>query len=332
MLRHETAPTNLLEMGPKCLISILLPFATAEDLHACRNPLFEQHWFSADVRGRSFREFPELSDELRLCPAFNTEKNCCQGGLEHEQALYFAYWRQIFKSKMTRVKQSKQAALAVQSDPIFNSEDGGRDRQQFRSAIQKYDEILDPSAGHARCLSTLLVYVAGMICFGCDPDWKQEVDRGSNGKLLRVLIPEGDCIELWTECAEFGAQARRLREAVLDSSLAMRATSPFEYLQVFEDQQQLCDWAHDVIAMHPFTRPGEAEREGTPPVREIGGRRLDNSSQSFSDFTKEYDVMKQGRSSGFDTSWEGMQARSACSSVDFFAFAVLATLLTLKDW
>ena len=310
----------------------LLSLACAEDIHACRNPLFEQHWFSADVRARSFREFPELSEELRLCPAFNGQKNCCQGSLEHEQALYFAYWRQIFKSKITRIRQSQLSTLEVQRDPKFNSDDGERDREQFWSAIQKYERLLDPKAGHARCLSTLLTYVAGMMCFGCNADWKHEVHLGSTGKLLRVLIPEGDCIELWTECAEFGAQARQLREAILDSSLAMRARLPFEYLQMFEDQQQLCDWAHDVIAMHPFTRPGEVEREGTPPVRQIGGRRLDNST-SFSDVIMEYDVMKQGRSSGFDTSWEGMQARSASGSLHFFlSTSFVALLTTCRRW
>ena len=317
-------------MGPKWRICGLLLFpvtCVARDIHACRNLLFEQHWFSTDAHGRSFREFPALTDELRLCPAFNGKKNCCQGGLEHEQALYFAYWRQIFKSKITRVKQSQMATLQVQSEPIFNNEDGEQDREQFWSALRKYEKILDPSAGHARCLSTLLVYVAGMICFGCDAAWKREVHLGATGKLLRVLIPEGNCIELWTQCAEFGAQARQLREAVLDSSLAMRARLPLEYLQMFEDQQHLCDWAHDVIAMHPFTRPGEVEREGTPPVREIGGRRLANTSGSFSELTVEYDVMKEGRSSGFDTYWEGMRAQSSCHRLDASSFAIVLAML-----
>lgn len=65
-----------------------------------------------------------------------------------------------------------------------------QDRQQFEIAIEKYDKILDPMAGHARCFSTLSVYAAGMICFACDTQWRNKVHMAEGEKLLRILIPE----------------------------------------------------------------------------------------------------------------------------------------------
>lgn len=56
-----------------------------------------------------------------------------------------------------------------------------------------------------------------------------------------------------------------MRQAVLDSRLAILQRTPLENLGMFDDQQSLCDWAHDAIALHPFTTPGEGEREAAHP-------------------------------------------------------------------
>eukprot|EP00913_Durusdinium_trenchii_P006617 g6216.t1 len=280
---------------------------------ACRNLLFETHWFNAESSQRSLRETPARASNLELCPAYNGQVTCCQSGLEHEQALHFAYWKQIFKGKIARVKLAKEATLEVKDDPAFRaaSEEErlchatpprrtrrGCPARRTCVICNGFRKVLDPAAGHGRCMSSLLLYTAGMICFACDAHWKQEVHIEKE-KLLRVLIPEGNCVELWTECQDFGREARELFEAILDSSLAIRSRWPLEYLHMFEDQQQLCDWTHDVIAMHPFIRPGELEREATPPIK--AHRRLANGT---GEPMREYDVFQEGRRSTFETSWD----------------------------
>ena len=42
-----------------------------KDIHTCRNFLFEQHWFSAESSERSLLKYPELANDLRLCPVYN---------------------------------------------------------------------------------------------------------------------------------------------------------------------------------------------------------------------------------------------------------------------
>lgn len=119
-----------------------------------------------------------------------------------------------------------------------------------------------------------------------------------------------------------------LYQAILDSRLAMRSRLPVEYLEMFEDQQALCDWAHDVIAMHPFTSPNEVEKEATPPV---SMRRLQTETPLHESlerdnlsFIREYDVMNQGRASRFDTSWKGSHSAHSGSRGLSVAMAICA--------
>ncbi|CAK9093685.1 unnamed protein product [Durusdinium trenchii] len=197
---------------------------------SCRNLLFETHWFNAESSQRSLRETPARASNLELCPAYNGQVTCCQSGLEHEQALHFAYWKQIFKGKIAWVKLAKEATLEVKDDPAFRAA-SEEERLCHATPPRRTRKVLDPAAGHGRCMSSLLLYTAGMICFACDAHWKQEVHIEKE-KLLRVLIPEGNCVELWTECQDFGREARELFEAILDSSLAIRSRWPLEYLHM----------------------------------------------------------------------------------------------------
>jgi len=299
-----------------------LPLAN-EITTVCRNPLFENHWFCPGGIPASLREVPGVESGLRLCAAFDGAKSCCQESFEVEQELHFSYWRQILKAKLMHVKTSKLGTMKVMQDPEFNAA-SDQDRDQFEIALMRYDMVLDPAAGHATCFAALLTYIAGMMCFGCKPNWMDQVQTDS-GKLVRVLVSTRSCSQLWSDCEAFAVLARNLREAILDSSLAIRSASPMEHLQMFEGQQKLCDWAHDVIAMHPFTQPGETEREATPPLSEIAaGRRLESQAQvSYNAELHEYDTMKAGRASGFDMTWDGMTAHAGADRASVAAVVMM---------
>lgn len=239
---------------------------------------------------------------------YNNKYSCCQQAIEKEQALHFNYWRQILTAKIDRVKKSMRATAAVEGHDVFNSATPG-DRLQFRRALEAYGAAVDP-ASHARCFSSLLAYVAGMVCFGCMPEWKDRVQMGTKG-VIRIHIAETSCTRLWAFCEGFSERAKALRQAVLDSWLAVQQPTPLEYLNMFDDQQSLCDWTHDAIALHPFTTPGEAEKEATPPASAMARRRLEPAPVAV----KEYDTIKEGRQSGFDTSWDGVTGLSASISL-----------------
>lgn len=269
----------------------------------CRNPLFETHWFNSDGTPQSLGGAPTLRTNLRLCPAYNGLLSCCRQSFEREQQLHFQFWRQILASKLARVRKNKQAAEAVQKLEAFNAASHD-DRKQYERALQIYDQVLDPK-NHAGCFANLLAYIAGMICFACESRWQEEVQLDL-GKVVRIMLTTGTCVEIWSACESFGYQAQVLQQVVLDSRLALMQDTAMENLDMFFDQQLLCDWMHDSIAMHPFTTPTEAEREATPPVAHIE-RRLSR--------VLEYDPIKAGRASGFDITWNGVIASSGGSVV-----------------
>eukprot|EP00930_Biecheleria_cincta_P102929 TRINITY_DN94790_c0_g1_i1.p1 TRINITY_DN94790_c0_g1~~TRINITY_DN94790_c0_g1_i1.p1 ORF type:complete len:337 (-),score=45.12 TRINITY_DN94790_c0_g1_i1:51-1061(-) len=303
----------------------------ADSKSVCQNPLFEMHWFSPGGSDASLCEKPSVDSELRLCPAYNGRQSCCQESFESEQNLHFSYWRQILTTKISGLKMAKMGTLKVKQDAAFNAA-ASEDRAQFSLAIAKYNEVLDPARGHARCFAALLSYAAGMMCFACDASWADMVET-DDSKIIRVLIDMGSCQELWRDCEAFGTLAKQLREAILDSSLAVRSATPVEHLEMFQGQHTLCDWAHETIAMHPFTQPSEAEREATPPMAAIyDERRLSNATAkpkvTYGSRTREYDVMKAGRASGFNMVWAGLTAEGGATSLTTSTAVLLAVTAT----
>lgn len=287
----------------------------------CRNPLFEIHWFTGrqgDIQTLS--AVPEIRTNLRLCPAHNAIPSCCREAFETEQILHFNFWKQILAYKVERLSKNRIAVAAVQQLPAFNTA-SEKERARFRRVLKKFDDVTSPGA-HAGCFSALVTYIAGMLCFACLPTWRSIVHEDF-GKIVRILLTPGTCTEVWSRCESFSSQARLLRQVVLDSRLATLQRTSLENLEMFHDQQALCDWMHDAIAMHPFTTPSEVQREAAPITNVI--RTLlaapfnDTVANSLADAdqhgigrrlavsgTQQYDAMAAGKSSGFDITWRGM--------------------------
>jgi len=261
------------------------------------NPLFETHWFSSDNPSAQLAAAPAQLTNLRLCPAYNGVASCCTREFEAEQTKHFEYWRAIFTAKLHHIQESYRSVKSVMQRDVYNAASDS-DREQHTFAMQKYQEVLDPT-GHAQCFAALVTYVAGMQCFACEPKWNEQVVLdASKTKVVRVRLTQTSCKEVWADCKKFGVLAQQLKQAMLDSRLATMQSMPFENLDMLHDQQILCDWLHDAIAMHPFATPTEADREAAPMPQTIV-RRLGADDMHF-------DVMKAGRASGFDIRWAGI--------------------------
>merc|ERR1740117_2596041 len=159
----------------------------------------------------------------------------------------------------------------------------------------------------------MLTYMAGMLCFACDITWMHHV-HVDDTKIIRIVLAEGSCTELWLDCGDFGKLTRDMIQSVLDSRLATMMTTQFENIEMFADQEALCDWMHDVIAMHPFTTPSEVEKEAAA-IPETIIRRLGETVGDVGTNLWPYDAMKEGRASGFDIEWAGVIAGSGNSAL-----------------
>eukprot|EP00928_Gymnodinium_smaydae_P040672 TRINITY_DN27562_c0_g1_i1.p1 TRINITY_DN27562_c0_g1~~TRINITY_DN27562_c0_g1_i1.p1 ORF type:complete len:354 (-),score=51.47 TRINITY_DN27562_c0_g1_i1:394-1455(-) len=296
----------------------------------CQNPLFGTHWFMPGGPPAQLSEKPELREDLRLCPAYNAEPSCCPQPLETQMMVHFRYWRATLDEKLHRVEHSRSAVESIGGSDIYTSA-SAEEREQHQIALQRFKEFLAPQ-NYQSCYTALLTYTAGMLCFACEAHWKNSLEF-DEGKVIRVLLTETTCTKLWGECRELGKSARRLKQAILDSRLASMSFAPVENLEMFFDQQQLCDWMHDVVAMHPFGTPSEAEREAAPPPVTITRRLMGNETAPPTKWP--FDALKAGRASGFDVQWLKVQEGQALvpsATVDQWPHAAFVITLMTLAW
>jgi len=311
------------------LLPALLPQALDEQ---CKDPLFQAHWFGKAgfaTRGAegfaALNSIPIVKTGLSLCPQYNGRMSCCSAAFEAEQLRHFGYFRNmIFPLKFHTLLAHRQSVRDVQHTAAF-SVATSVEREQFNLALERFNPVLHPSV-HAECFSAILTYTAGMNCFACKPDWFAYVVQ-EGGQVIRVLVHPSVCMELWARCEAFGTAAMELRQALLDSALAKQAKHPSEDLSMFASQQALCHWMHGEVALHPFQRPSEAEREAAPEDahaaavttttlspeaqaaqaeaasfqahRSVGRRLQDGGGLAG------LDLWAEGRRSGFDIIWPG---------------------------
>lgn len=286
----------------------------------CRDPLFGAHWYGKnDIP--TLDNFPTVATSLTLCPAYNRQASCCNELFEQQQQKHYSFFREtIFAAKLSRVAIHRQAVKDVRNTAEY-AVASHTEVEQLKSAIERFAPVLNPDV-HADCLSAAVTYVAGMICFGCKPDWFEYVNQ-RNGQVIRVRIAPSVCVEMWSRCEPFGEAARALEQALLDSVLAKQAKKPAESLSMFFDQQSLCSWIHDRVALHPFTRPTEADKEAAPSVLQVQ-EKYEDFNMTQADLLderrlqvlikKELDVLREGKISGFDISWihPASQAKRSC--------------------
>ncbi len=108
-----------------------------------------------------------------------------------------------------------------------------------------------------------MVYVAGMMCFACRPDWADFAVLGGGPveSVIRLRIIREFCWALGQECRSFGETAAALAWAIRDSAVARRAPRSTENLDMVMSQQALCDWMHEQVASHPFKLPSAEDNQ-----------------------------------------------------------------------
>lgn len=287
----------------------------------CKNPLYQTQWAGKnDIQ--TLRAFPTVKTNLKRCPAYNQMASCCDQTFESEQTKYYTFWKQILSAKLARadVHRRSVAALdvgAVDSDSSSATSASRREqaqREQWQLALERYAAALDP-AQHSECFSSLLTYVAGMICFSCKPNWFHYTlmsgDTIVGEHVVRVRIRAAACVEIWAACGSFAAQVSLLRAALRDSVVARRAVRSEEDLSMFTEQQLLCDWMHDQVGLHPFRLPTKEEGDTALHYAKAAGATSTSSSAGSAvsgrrlEMRMELDVMHDGRASGFNRNWVG---------------------------
>lgn len=291
----------------------------------CKDPLFMTHWFSRpgySTEGLDQEHLGRLNSiptmkTLRYCPQYNHQVSCCNDRFEDEQEQYMDFFRNTFlPAHLMMIMRHRDAVDDVRSTIAYSAATH-IEQEQLRLALESFNAVLHPAL-HGECFASVMTYTAGVICFACRPDWFNFVTLHGED-VVRVHIDPAVCMELWSHCEDFGRAAKQLVHALLDSALAKQASAPYEDLSMYFDEQALCNWLHDEVALHPFSRPSQAEREEALAAQQAGlgpgdpdeatelpdvstSPTVSSDGKGFE--SKQIQIMNEGRDSTFAVGWQ----------------------------
>jgi len=267
----------------------------------CEDPLFQTHWAGKnDIP--TLTSIPTVQTNLLKCKAYNERASCCHQGFETEQDKYYEFWKKTLKAKFQRANAHRLAVVAAEQTALQNGAASRIDLEQMEVVKKRYVDVLSPST-QAGCFSNVLTYVAGMMCFGCKPDWFQYTVM-SGDHVMRVRLARSVCLKLWASCAAFAESVSKLRVAIQDSRIARSASRSEESLDMFLNQERLCEWAHDEIALRPFRLPSKEDQDLATQTAVLSTQRRLNLQEL------ELDVLAEGRATTFARTWHGASIAS----------------------
>jgi len=207
------------------------------DAHSgsCQNPLFATHWAGkSDIR--HLMGEPTLQYELNLCPMYNQRLACCPTAFEDVQQLSFHRWVKHWKRKIKYVKDFQMDMEGTKVSTAYVKASHA-DRALFDKALTIFRGVLRT---YGTCFDTLLEYMAGMLCFTCDPQWRFKVHMDpEHSRVTHLRIHESSNDALWESCRETGTAAIEMRTRISESSLAKSIWTRFEDFSMFESKIQL---------------------------------------------------------------------------------------------
>jgi len=168
--------------------------------------------------------------------------------MEAPQQLAFDSRRAQLVQKVALLSGYLQALMKVRRSDVYQQEDR-IEQALFNRALDSFKPTLDSAS---TCVRAITVFIAGMICFGCNPNWDQFVWRGALGDVTAVNVGGESCIYVADKCGPFGRAMRRTISLVMESTLAKNPQLPLPDWAMLEDREKICEWLRTTIAMQPL--------------------------------------------------------------------------------
>lgn len=265
------------------------------DRGSCRNPLFATHWAGkSDIR--HLMGEPTLQYDLTLCPMYNGQLACCPTAFEEVQQRSFRRWVTHWKRKIQYVKDFQMDMEGTKVSTAYVKSNHA-ERGLFDKALQSFNAVL---RSYGTCFDTILEYMAGMLCFTCDPQWRFKVHMDpEESRVEHLRIHDSSNDALWQSCSALGRAAHSVRMRVAESALAKSIWTRFEDLSMFESKIDLARYMrhHGLFVLR-------GKNENVLKV-EAGTHALERTLKAFQPTIGGDDAaglvypVRDGRSSGF---------------------------------
>eukprot|EP00927_Polykrikos_kofoidii_P050660 TRINITY_DN44552_c0_g1_i1.p1 TRINITY_DN44552_c0_g1~~TRINITY_DN44552_c0_g1_i1.p1 ORF type:complete len:377 (-),score=52.59 TRINITY_DN44552_c0_g1_i1:6-1136(-) len=241
----------------------------------CRNPLFRAHWHSRQHDAGQLNQRPAPHDHLVLCKMWNHNASCCNPSMEAPQKATFDIQSSIFTQNVAKLRSYFTSLQSLRSSEVYRHTNPA-EKVLLDRAIGTFHAAFDLVPA---CVRALMAFVAGMVCFSCNPYWMDFVEQNVHDVVVSVNIDGMSCIHVDEHCGPFGFAVQQIMQGVLASDLAKRPVSPLPDLSMFVDREKLCHWLRSTIALQPMRAvafKGELSAgDGSATASQIPPRRLD---------------------------------------------------------
>lgn len=257
--RSTTLPWSLIStlgmlcfnLGRVCLISTCVPFSArvfAAVSFECTNPLFQSHWYSTGSDIAHLSDTPVAYMDLVRCRMWNGHRSCCNPSMEAPQQLALNHRQKLFNTWKARLERYLSALTQLQQSEVFQHAEATE-----QALLNKAIDAFQAPLGHiSQCIQSLMVFSAGMICFGCNPQWNKFVWRDTAGSVTAVNVAGESCVFVGRQCGKFGLAMQQLMASIMNSVLAKVPETPLPDLAMLGDRESICDWLRSSLAMQPM--------------------------------------------------------------------------------
>ncbi|CAE8681978.1 unnamed protein product, partial [Polarella glacialis] len=224
--------------------------AVVDDLaiFQCMDPLFRSHWYSGRTDTAQLEARPVTHERLLHCRMWNGRASCCNGALEVTQQAAFDAYRVHFEGQIAMMR-NYLASLEMLRETEVYSHTEVQEKGLFDRAVDSFKPALDLADG---CVTAIMTFVAGMICFSCEPQWSYYVWRSGTGDVLAVQVDRKACLFVDRSCGGFGRAVQNMYMRTSESKLAKMPSLPLPASSMLDDREQMCEWLRSHVAMQPL--------------------------------------------------------------------------------
>ncbi|CAK9086558.1 Hypothetical protein (Fragment) [Durusdinium trenchii] len=214
----------------------------------CMNPLFRGQWYTGELDIAQLEARPRIH-QLLGCKLWSGNSSCCNSNLEALQRRAFLGYKEHFDSQIHVLAEYSTALMDLKDSDVFEMAETLEQKllQRAMHSIQSAVKLAES------CIIRLMAFVAGMICFACQPDWSAFVWRSGLGEVVGVNIDPEACVYVDWGCGMFGRAVQKAYSHVMESTLAKRLHTSLPDFSMMYSRLELCRWLRSVLAMQPMS-------------------------------------------------------------------------------
>ena len=241
----------------------------------CMNPLFRSQWHTGELDVAQLEAEPKLHESLQKCKFWNGNETCCTPNLEALQQRAFNAHKAKFEFEVELLNEYLLALMELSKDDVFKLAEALEKKLLLRAtdSIQLALKLAKP------CIRRLMTFVAGMICFACQPDWSAYVWRNGLGEVVGVNVNPNACIYVDWDCGSFGRAAQNAYLHLMESTLAKRLHIALPDFSMLFSRVEICRWLRSDVAMHPIVSRAVSLRR---LEEHLDNQTIENQSETIS--------------------------------------------------